>query len=81
MICYRTLFKRIHSVLGRHQVPLTQIVQVLKWLQSPMDLDEIECILANLIYRGYVRGYISHSKRVLVLSKKDPFPFSTIAGK
>jgi len=81
MICYRTLFKRIHGVLGRHQVPLTQIVKVLEWLESPMDLDEIECILANLIYRGYVRGYISHSKRVLVLSKKDPFPFSTIAGK
>jgi hypothetical protein len=81
MICYRTLFKRIHNVLGRHQVPLTQIMKVLQWLESPMDLDEIECILANLIYRGYVRGYLSHSKRVLVLSKKDPFPFSTIAGK
>ncbi len=33
-----------------------------------------------MIDRGYVRGYISHSKRVLVLSKKDQFPFSPIAA-
>jgi len=81
MICYRTLFKRIHLVLGRHQVLLQHIAKILKWLDTPMDLDEIECILANLIYRGYVRGYISHTKRVLVLSKKDPFPFASIAAK
>ena len=28
--------------------------------------------MANLIYRGYVKGYISHQKAVLVVSKKDP---------
>jgi len=44
------------------------------------DLDEIECILANLIYRGYVRGYLSHTKRVLVLSKRDPFPMASVVG-
>ena len=25
-----------------------------------MDADEIECVLANLIYKGYVKGYLSH---------------------
>ena len=44
----------------------------------PIDLDEVECILANLIYRGYIRGYLSHAKRVLVLSKRDPFPTSSV---
>jgi hypothetical protein len=31
-----------------------------------------------LIYIGVVRGYLSHSKRILVLSKRDPFPTSVI---
>jgi nuclear mRNA export protein PCID2/THP1 len=39
-----------------------------------MDLDECECVLANLIYRKYVKGYISHKARTLVLSKQQPFP-------
>ncbi len=29
-----------------------------------MDMDEIECIAANLIFRKYVKGYISHSQKV-----------------
>ena len=39
-----------------------------------LDMDEVECMVANLIYRGYVKGYISHSKKTLVLSKANPFP-------
>lgn len=46
-----------------------------------MDLDEIECILANLIYQGLIRGYLSHAKRTLVLSKRDPFPVSAVISK
>jgi hypothetical protein len=34
----------------------------------------VECILVNLIFRKYVKGYISHKNRVLVLSKQEPFP-------
>jgi nuclear mRNA export protein PCID2/THP1 len=39
-----------------------------------VDMDEVECIVANLIFRKYVKGYISHKSRVAVLSKVDPFP-------
>ena len=39
-----------------------------------LDLDEVECIIANLIYKKYVKGYLSHSQRTLVLSKQQPFP-------
>ena len=39
-----------------------------------MDIDEIECMLANLIYKGYVKGYLSHQHSKLVLSKGKPFP-------
>jgi hypothetical protein len=38
-------------------------------------------LLANLIYRNYVKGYISHAKRMLVLSKRDPFPVSSVIAK
>lgn len=33
--------------------------------------DEIECILANLIFKKLIKGYISHEHKVLVLSDKD----------
>ncbi|CCH42596.1 PCI domain-containing protein 2 [Wickerhamomyces ciferrii] len=39
-----------------------------------LNQDETECIIANLIYQGYIKGYLSHTNGVLVLSKKDPFP-------
>lgn len=37
-------------------------------------LDEAECIAAALIFRGFVRGYISHEKIMVVIAAKDPFP-------
>lgn len=77
-VCYRNLFKRIHMVLEKPQIALTQVADAFEWLGMPLDLDEIECILANLIYRGYIRGYIAHTKRMLVLSKRDPFPVSSV---
>lgn len=80
-VCYRNLFKRIHLILDKHQISLSYVARAFHWLGMPIDLDEIECILANLIFRGYVRGYLSHSKRVLVLSKRDPFPSSSVILK
>jgi hypothetical protein len=80
-VCYRNLFKRVHLILDSHQISLNQIAMALKWLGMPIDFDEVECLLANLIYRGYIRGYLSHAKRVLVLSKRDPFPISSVILK
>lgn len=37
-------------------------------------LDEVECILANLIAQGRIKGYLSHANRCIVLSKTTPFP-------
>jgi hypothetical protein len=77
-VCYRNLFKRVYIVLEKPHLSLPDIAKAFKWLGMPMDLDEVECILANLIFRGYVRGYISHTKRVLVLSKSNPFPTAKV---
>lgn len=77
-LCYSNLFRRVHKIIGNHIVPLKDAVKAFKWLGMPVDLDEIECILANLIYDGHVRGYLSHEKRVIVLSKLNPFPSDVI---
>ena len=39
-----------------------------------MDIDEVECVVANLIFRKFIKGYISHKSRVVVLAKNAPFP-------
>ncbi|GEQ68045.1 hypothetical protein JCM33374_g1711 [Metschnikowia sp. JCM 33374] len=36
--------------------------------------EEVECILANLIQKKWIKGYISHSNRCIVLSKTEAFP-------
>jgi hypothetical protein len=68
-------------MLEKNMIPLAVVAKALSLLDIRMDIDEIECILANLIYRGYVRGYIAHTKRILVLSKRDPFPVSAVIPK
>lgn len=35
--------------------------------------EEAECFVANMIYKGYMRGYIHHDKQMVLLSK-DAFP-------
>ena len=76
--CYRNLFKRIFTIMQKHQLPLDYVAKSFKWLGISIDLAEVECILANLIFRGSISRYISHSKRIVVLSKKDSFPINNI---
>lgn len=80
-VCHRNLFKRVYKIMGKHQLPLDNVASAMKWLGMEIDLDEVECILSNLIFKKYVKGYISHSMRVLVLSKKDPFPIDAVVKK
>jgi COP9 signalosome complex subunit 12 len=39
-----------------------------------VSLDEAECLVAGMIYKGYIRGYISHEKRMVVLANVNAFP-------
>ena len=55
------------------QVPLETLLAALRVNGTEMSMDELECILANLIFQQNIKGYIAH-KRCLVLSQKDPFP-------
>ncbi|XP_047497572.1 PCI domain-containing protein 2-like [Penaeus chinensis] len=74
-LAFRNLFKKVYLMLGTHQIEITFFLQSLKWMcVEDVDLDETECILANMIYDGRMKGYISHAHRKLVVSKKDAFP-------
>lgn len=82
---YRRLYKRMHLVQKQgdparaHQLRMDAIVRALTWLGVQMDVDEVECITATMIYKGYIKGYFSHKSKVVVLSKQDPFP--KLSGK
>ena len=51
-------------------------MQALNWNsydKEVYDIDEVECIIANLIFNGYIKGYISHEKKKIVFSKENQF--------
>ncbi|GKZ78933.1 COP9 signalosome (CSN) subunit [Aspergillus niger] len=37
--------------------------------RSRIDIDEVECLLSNLIYKGLMKGYIARERGMVVLSK------------
>lgn len=65
-------------LLKTHQLSLDAFVVALRAMQvEDIDVTEVECIVANLIYMGYIKGYISHQHQKLVVSKQNPFPALT----
>uniref|UniRef100_A0A452DKE2 PCI domain-containing protein 2 n=1 Tax=Capra hircus TaxID=9925 RepID=A0A452DKE2_CAPHI len=84
IITYRNLFKKVNSLscassryllLKTHQLSLDAFLVALKFMQvEGVDIAEVQCILANLIYMGHIKGYISHQHQKLVVSKQNPFP-------
>lgn len=42
--------------------------------EKESQLNEVEAIVGTWIARGNIKGYISHERRTVVLSNKDPFP-------
>jgi hypothetical protein len=58
-----------------HQIPIDAFVIALKMNQvEDIDSDETQCIIANLIYEGKMKGYISHQHQKVVVSKQQAFP-------
>ncbi|XP_053311206.1 PCI domain-containing protein 2 isoform X2 [Spea bombifrons] len=81
IITYRNLFKKVYLLLKTHQLSLDAFLVALTFMQvEGVDIDEVQCIIANLIYMGHIKGYISHQHQKLVVSKQNPFPpLSTIS--
>ncbi|BEI99636.1 hypothetical protein CcaverHIS631_0406790 [Cutaneotrichosporon cavernicola] len=73
--CVRSLFKRAWMANDKNsRMPVAIFSTALKLQGVQADTDEVECMLANMIYRGYMKGYISHEKQMVVLGKTNPFP-------
>ncbi|XP_015585026.1 PCI domain-containing protein 2 [Cephus cinctus] len=74
-IAYRNLFKKVYLALNTHQIPVESLLTALIMHGvEDVDMDETECLVANLIYDGKIKGYISHQHKKLVISKQNPFP-------
>lgn len=69
------LFFYSFLIANNHIIPVDTITAVLQKFDDPeTDYDKSESLLVNMIYRGTLRGYLSHTHKKVVLSKKDPFP-------
>ncbi|CAD6188260.1 unnamed protein product [Caenorhabditis auriculariae] len=75
-ITFRTLFKKVCSLLGGSIFLLEVFLCALSFAQvNDVDVCELECIMANLIAEKKIKGYISHQHGKLVISKKqEAFP-------
>ncbi|RKP24505.1 hypothetical protein SYNPS1DRAFT_7156, partial [Syncephalis pseudoplumigaleata] len=74
-VAVRTLLRKTFIVNGKDtKIPIERYRIALQLARIPLDMDATECLLANMIYKGYMRGYLSHERGYLVLSNKDPFP-------
>uniref|UniRef100_A0A1E1XSS8 PCI domain-containing protein 2 homolog n=1 Tax=Amblyomma sculptum TaxID=1581419 RepID=A0A1E1XSS8_AMBSC len=75
VITYRNLFKKVYLLLKTHQIPIEAFLVALKFMKvDDVDMDELQCIIANLIYEGKIKGYISLQHQKLVVSKQSAFP-------
>ncbi|RTG83760.1 uncharacterized protein DC041_0000244 [Schistosoma bovis] len=72
---YRSLFKRVCHIMKTHLLPIEVFTAALRLMGvEDIDPDETECILANLIHEGKIKGYLAHQQHKLVVSKLQPFP-------
>ncbi|CDK26326.1 unnamed protein product [Kuraishia capsulata CBS 1993] len=73
------------AMTGKFQISVASLSCALEYSgkqpEGSFSADYTESIVANLISQGLVKGYLSHGNRVLVLSKKEPFPVQVLAEK
>lgn len=75
IIAYRNLCKRVYGIVKTHQIDMNNFLTAFKFVGiEDISMDETHCIVANLIYEGRIKGYISHQHNKLVVSKQNPFP-------
>ncbi|KAI8060128.1 hypothetical protein BC940DRAFT_246897 [Gongronella butleri] len=71
----RHLFRLVHKIVGSTRVPIPRFKDALQFVGVQATMEETEWELATMIYNGYIKGYLSHERLMIVLSSTDPFPF------
>lgn len=72
ILIIRQRILRIH--LGIDNSTRISLILLHNLCDKESTLDDVTCIVANLISRGLIRGYVSEEKQFLVLSAQNPFP-------
>ncbi|KAJ9131991.1 Protein CSN12 [Pleurostoma richardsiae] len=87
-IALRNLLRRVYIVGGfeepkepgaapirRTRIPIQEFEAAISiGTGQQLDRDEVECLLANMIYKNLMKGYIAREKGFVVLSKSGAFP-------
>ncbi|KAB5595850.1 Protein CSN12 [Ceratobasidium theobromae] len=77
-ICVRELLRKVWLVHEKSlRVPISLFHAGFIVAGQNMEAVEAECMVANMIHKGYIRGYISHEKQMVVLAKTAAFPAFT----
>ncbi|KAL4763399.1 protein csn12 [Aspergillus foveolatus] len=61
-------------LIRRTRIPVAEFAAALRIgthadARTRVDIDEVECLLSNLIYKGLMKGYIARERGMIVLSK------------
>uniref|UniRef100_A0A914YVI6 CSN12-like protein n=1 Tax=Panagrolaimus superbus TaxID=310955 RepID=A0A914YVI6_9BILA len=73
-LTHLALFKRLHFVVKSERIKLQAYLHLLKFVGEDIDdIDEAGNIIAGLIVGGRIKGYISQSHQLVLLSKQEPF--------
>jgi COP9 signalosome complex subunit 12 len=72
--CMRTLFQRAVTEYTGTRIPIEAFQKAFLVGGESLDREETECFVANMIYRGWIKGYISRERGMVVLSAKEGFP-------
>ena len=74
-ISLRGLLKLVYRCKdGKSRISIEEFHRALLFVGVKVDLLETEWLVASQIAKGYLRGYISHSHMMAVLSAQNPFP-------
>jgi hypothetical protein len=65
--------------LAKMNTPVMKIEIIFNVLKNVMqcnsfDMDELELYIIGLMYKGLISGYVHNANKVIVFSKKNPFP-------
>lgn len=56
------------------RIPVHTFHTALRVVSMRVDVEEVECFVANMIYKGLIKGYISHERQMVVLAQNGAFP-------
>lgn len=65
--------------IRKSRIPLSHFAVALRMglggeSRLPLEDAEVECMLANMVYKGLMKGYVSREHSMVVLNKKGAFP-------